>query len=78
MLFFCMVLGLIAAKKMSESLIFRPKSIWECAIDNNLLWAHGWSRVHIFAQKTSDDKMLNNIKRRVGQMEKSQKIRMKP
>jgi hypothetical protein len=73
-----MGLGLIAAKTMSESLAFRPKSVWEYAIENNLLGAHGWSRVCILAQKTSDDKMLEKIKRRVGQIENSHKIRMTP
>jgi hypothetical protein len=60
---------------MSEVLAFRPKSVLGYAIDNNLLDAHGWSRVHILAQKTSDDKMLDKIRRRVGQMEKAHKLR---
>jgi hypothetical protein len=45
---------------------------------NNLLGAHGLSYVRILAQKTSDDKMLDKIRRRVGQMEKAHKMRMKP
>jgi hypothetical protein len=78
MLFFCMVMGLIASKTMSEALIFRPLSVIGYAIYNNLLGAHGWSHVRILAQNTSDDKMIDKIKRRVGQMEKSHKMRMKP
>jgi hypothetical protein len=78
MLFFCMGLGLIPSKTMSESLAFRPKSVLEYVIDNNLLGAHGWSRICILAQKTLNDKMLDKIKRWVGQMEKAHKIRMKP
>jgi hypothetical protein len=76
MIFFCMGLGLIPAKTMSESLAFRSKSVWEYNIDNNLLEAQGWSRVRILVQKTSADKMLDKIKRWVEQMEKSHKIRM--
>jgi hypothetical protein len=80
MLFFCMGLGLglIASKTMSNALTFKPLSVLGYAIDNNLLGAHGWSRVWILAQKTSDDNMLDKIKRRVGQMEKAHKMRMKP
>jgi hypothetical protein len=66
MLFFCMGLGLIASKIMSEALSFRPLSVLGYAIDNNLLGADGWSRVRVLAQKTSDDRMLEKIKRRVG------------
>jgi hypothetical protein len=73
-----MGLGLIASKTMSEALSFRPLSVLGYAIDNNLLGAHGWSRVWVPAQKTSDNRMLEKIKRRVGQMEKAHKIRMKP
>jgi hypothetical protein len=36
MLFFCMGLGLIAAKTMSEALTFRPKSVLGYAIDNKI------------------------------------------
>jgi hypothetical protein len=78
MLLFCMGLGLIASKTMSEALSFIPLSILGYAIDNNLLGAHGRSRVWVLAQKTSDDRMLEKIKRRVGQMEKAHKMRMKP
>jgi hypothetical protein len=78
MLFFCMGLGLIASKTMSDALSFRPLSVLRYAIDNNLLGAHGWSHVRVLAQKTSDDTMLDKIKRRVGQMEKAHKMRMKP
>jgi hypothetical protein len=80
MLFFCMGLGLglIASKTMSEAFSFRPLSVLGYAIDNNLLGAHGLSCVRVLAQKTSDDKMLDKIKRRVGQMEKAQKMKMKP
>jgi hypothetical protein len=78
MLFFCMGLGLIASQTMSEALVFRPQSVLGYAIDNNLLGSHGWSRVRILAQKTSDEKMLDKIRRRVVQMEKAHKIRMKP
>jgi hypothetical protein len=73
-----MGLGLIASKTMSEALSFRPLSVLGYAIDTNLLGAHGWGRVRVLAQKTTDDKMLDKIKRRVGQMEKAQKMRMKP
>jgi hypothetical protein len=62
MLFFCMGLGLISFKTMSEALSFRPLSVLGYAIDNNLLGAHGWSRVRVLAQKTTDDKMLDKIK----------------
>jgi hypothetical protein len=62
---------------MSEALTFRPLSVLGFVIDNNLLGAHGWSRVRILAQKTSDDKMLDKIRRHLGQMEKAHKMRMK-
>jgi hypothetical protein len=75
---FYMGLGLIASKTISEALTFIPISVLGYAIDNNLLGAHGWSRVRILAQKTSDDKMLDKIRRCVGQMGKAHKIRMKP
>jgi hypothetical protein len=78
MIFFCMGLGLIASKTMYEALTFRTLSVLGYAIDNNLLGAHGWSRVRILAQKTSDDKMLDKIKGCLGQMEKAHKMRMKP
>jgi hypothetical protein len=78
MLFFCMGLGLIASKTMSEALSFRPLSFIGYAIDNNLLGAHGRGSVRVLAQKTSDNNMLVKIKRRVGQMEKAHKMRMKP
>jgi hypothetical protein len=78
MLFFFMGLGVIASKPMSEALSFRPLLVLGYAINNNLLGAHGWSRVRVLAQKTSDDRMLEKIKRRVGQMEKAHKMRMKP
>jgi hypothetical protein len=68
MLFFCMGLGLIASKTMSQALSLRPLSVIGYAIDNNLLGAHGWGRVRVLAQKTSEDKMLDKIKRCVGQM----------
>jgi hypothetical protein len=71
-------LGLIASKTMSEDLAFIPQSVIGYAIDNNLLGAHGWSHVRILVQKTLDDKMLDKIRRHVGQMKKSNKIRMKP
>jgi hypothetical protein len=71
-------LGLTASKTMSEALSCRPLSFLGYAIYNNLLGAHGWSRVWVLAQKTSDDKMLDKIKRRVGQMEKAHKVRMAP
>jgi hypothetical protein len=76
MLFFCMGLGLIVSKTMSEVLSFRPLSVLDYAINNNLLGAHGWSCVGVLAQKTLDDKMLDKIKRHVGQMEKAHKIIM--
>jgi hypothetical protein len=63
---------------MSEALTFRPLSVLGYVIDSNLLGAHGWIRVRILAQKTSDNKMLDNIKRLVGHMEKAHKMRMKP
>jgi hypothetical protein len=78
MLYFCMGLGLIASKTMSEALSFIPLSVLGYAIDNNMLGAHGWSHVWVLAQHTSDDKMLEKIKRRMGQMEKAHKMRMKP
>jgi hypothetical protein len=74
MLFFCMGLGLVSAKTMSEVLVFRPQSVLGYATDNNLLEAHGWSRVSILAQKTSYDKMLANIRRRAVHTEKAHKI----
>jgi hypothetical protein len=80
MLLFCMGLGmgLIASQTISEALTFRPLSVLGCAIDNNLLGSHGWSCVRILAQKTYDDKMLDKIRRRVVQIEKAHKMRMKP
>jgi hypothetical protein len=78
MLFFCMGLGSVASKTISDALTFRPQSVLGYAIDNNLLGAHRRSRIRILAQKTSDNKMLDKIRRRVGQMEKAHKIRMKP
>ena len=76
--FFCLGLGLIAAKTMSEALVFNPKAVLGYAIDNNLLEAHGWRRVRVLAQNTSDDKMLAKIRRRVGQLEKAARERMEP
>jgi hypothetical protein len=73
-----MSLGLFAAKKMADDLAFRPQSVLGYAINNNLLGAHGWSRVRILVQKTSDKKMLEKIRRRVGQMEKAHKMGMEP
>jgi hypothetical protein len=78
MLFFCMGLGLIASKTMYEALSFIPLSVLGYSINNNLLGAHGCSCVRVLAQKTSDNKMLDKIKRCVGQMEKANKMRMKP
>jgi hypothetical protein len=69
MLLFCMGLGLISSKTMSEALSFRPLSDLGYAIVNNMLGSHGWSRVRVLAQNTSDDSMLEKIKRCVGQME---------
>jgi hypothetical protein len=63
---------------MYEALSFRPLSFLGYAIYNNLLGAHGWSHVRFIAQNTSDDKVLDKIKRRVGQIEKAHKMRMKP
>jgi hypothetical protein len=65
--------GVIASKTMSEAFLFRPQSVLGYAIYNNLLGAHGWSRVRVLAQKTSDNKMLDKIKRRVGQMKRPTK-----
>jgi hypothetical protein len=73
-----MGLGLISSKTMSEALSFRPLSVLGYDIDNNMLGDHGWSHVRFLAQKTSDDRMLEKFKRRVGQMEKAHKMRMKP
>jgi hypothetical protein len=73
-----MGLGMVAVKTMYEALPFIPQSFLGYAIDKNILGSHGWSHVRILAQKTSDYKMLNKIKRRVGQMENSNKIIMKP
>jgi hypothetical protein len=66
MLFFCMGLGLIASKKMSEALSLRPLSVLGYDIDNNMLGAHACSRVRVLAHKTLDDRMLEKIKRCVG------------
>jgi hypothetical protein len=63
---------------MSKALSCRPLSFLGYAIYNNLLGAHGWNHVRVLAQKTSDNKMLDKIKRRVGQMEKAHKVRMEP
>jgi hypothetical protein len=63
---------------MSEALSCRELSVIKYAIYNNLLGAHGWSRVRVLAPKTSDDKMPDKIKRRVGQMGKAHKVRMEP
>jgi hypothetical protein len=62
MLLFCMGLGLVAPKTVSKALSFRPLSVLGYAIDNNLLRAHGWGRVRVLAQKTTEDKMLDKIK----------------
>jgi hypothetical protein len=70
--------GLNASKTMSKALSCRPLSDLGYDIYNNLLGAHGWSPVQVLAQKTSDDKMLDKIKRRVGQMEKAHKVRTEP
>ena len=78
LIYFCLGLGLIAAKTMSEALVFNPKAVLGYAIDNNLLEAHGWRRVRVLAQNTSDDKMLAKIRRRVGQLEKAARERMEP
>jgi hypothetical protein len=78
MLLLCMGLGLVATNTLSEALTFIPQSVLRYAIDNNLLDTHGWSRVRILAQKTSDIKMLDKIRRRGGQIKKAHKLRMKP
>jgi hypothetical protein len=78
MLLFCMGLGLIASKIMSEALAFGPKAVLRYAIDDNLLEAHGWSLVRVLVHKTSYDKMLDKIRRRVGQLEKAHRVRMEP
>jgi hypothetical protein len=49
MIFFCIGLGLIASKTLSEALSFRPLSVLGYAIDNNLLGANGWGRVLVLA-----------------------------
>jgi hypothetical protein len=76
--FLLYVMGLIASKTMADGLSCRPLSVLGYAIYNNLLGAHGWSRVRVLAKKTSDDKMLDKIKRRVGHMEKAHKVSMEP
>jgi hypothetical protein len=63
---------------MYEALAFIHQSVLGYDIYNNLLGAHGWSRVRILAQKTLDDNMLDKIRRRMGQMKKANKMRMKP
>jgi hypothetical protein len=73
-----MDLGLVSAKTMYEALAFITQPVLGYAIDSNLLGAHVWSRVQIIVQKTMDDKMLDKIRSRVGQMEKAHKMRMKP
>jgi hypothetical protein len=78
MLFFCMGLGLIVSKTVSEALAFIPESVMGYAIDNNLLEAHGWSQVWFLVQKTSDNKFFNEIKSQVGQLEKDHRERIKP
>jgi hypothetical protein len=59
-------------------LTLRPKSVLGYAIYNNLFEAHGWTRVHVLAQNTSEGKMSDKIRRRVGKLEKAHKIRIKP
>jgi hypothetical protein len=71
-------LVLIASNTMSEAFSCRPLSALGYAIYNKLLGAHGWSRVRVLAQKTSVDKMLDKIKRCVGQMVKAHKVRIEP
>jgi hypothetical protein len=78
LLLFCVGLGLIVTKTMSEALIFNPKAVLGYDIDNNLLEAHGWSRVSVLAQKTSYDNLLDKIRRRVGQLKKASRERMEP
>ena len=70
--------GMVLKKTMTEALSISPKAVMGYAIDNNLLGAHGWGRVRVLVQKTSDEKMLDKIKRRVGQLEKAAKARMDP
>jgi hypothetical protein len=67
---------MIWSKNISEALVFNPKAVLGYAIDNNLLEDRGWSLVCVFSQKTSDDKMLDKIRRRVGQLEKAAQERM--
>jgi hypothetical protein len=68
-----MGLGLIFYKTMSED-----KVVLGYAIDNNLLEAHGWSRVCVRAQKTSDDKIIDKIRRQMGQLENATREIMEP
>jgi hypothetical protein len=61
---------------MSDALSFRPLSVLGYAIDINLLGSHAWGLVWLLAQKTTDDNMIDKIKRCVGQMKKAHKMRM--
>jgi hypothetical protein len=47
MLLFCMGLGLSGSEKMSEALALNPTEVMGYVIDNNMLEAHGWSRVWV-------------------------------
>jgi hypothetical protein len=78
LLLFCMGLGLIASKTISEALLFNPKAILGYDIDNTLLGAHGWSQVHILVHNTSGDKILDNTRRQVGRLENAAWERMQP
>jgi hypothetical protein len=78
MIFFCIGMALITSKIMSDALSFRTLLLLVYAVDNNLLGTHGWSRERVLEQKTSDDRILEKIKRRVGQMEKVHNMRMSP
>jgi hypothetical protein len=78
MLFFCMVWVSLHLELCMWPYHLDPLSVLEYAIYNNLLGAHGWSRVRVLAQKTSDDKKLDKIKRRVAQMEKAHKVWIEP
>jgi hypothetical protein len=65
-----MGLGLFGYKTMPEALDFNTKAVMGYDIANNILEVHVWSRVRVLVQKTLDDKIMDKIKRRVGQLEK--------
>jgi hypothetical protein len=68
-LFFCIV-GIIAHKSMSASLVFNNRAVMEYCLSNDLIDVRGWARVRNIIHRSTDSAMVSRVKRRVGQLKK--------